>query len=326
MKKTFCMCLAIFLVIATCAFSCLSSFAGEIGLINEDSYCIENQPKTDEQPQLTNWDLDGVESIVENCSIRDTYKGGKIYDTDWALVYIPNKIDENTTFGFLFPGNNYGYTAPDTLINMIYKYTKPNSVFIYSKESQLASLDKEDGVKYQCGEILKSLSKDLGVLPKRVCVIGYSNGGYTALHAAAALIKDHNLYVPSVIILDMGMGWGKGEFFISEEDAKPMLDAGTVVYHFTRHGETGHTWGSIQFASYGIPLYEVACLHGDHADIIRYAFDSMTIYRAVGEDIWYNTVEYGEPELVNEDAVNSHKPVEEEIADTEDIATDGAVA
>lgn len=235
-------------------------------------------------PKLKNWDTEHADSFIENATIRKEYEKGIVYENNFAIVYIPNVVSPSTNFGFLFPGNNYGYTAPDYYIEFVSEYHPGPSVFIYAKESGLATLDKEDGVKYQCGKILKELSKDLGITPAQVGVLGYSNGGYTALHVGAYLIDEFNLNVPKVTILDMGQAWRKREFLVTAEQAQPMVNAGTKVYHFTRPGETAANNRVQEFLDCGIQLYEVPCkVGGSHADILYYAFASNAIFWAVGD-------------------------------------------
>ena len=262
--------------------------------------------------ELINWDLTDTPSFIERASVRDTYEYGTVYEDDFALVYIPNKLTDKITFGFFFPGNNYGHTLPDDNVSEVCDIYKPLSVYVFSKESCLATLNKEDGVLWRCGEIIKEVCKDFNATPKKAGVVGYSNGGYTALHVAAYLIDEFHIDVPRVVILDMGQQWGKMEFLISEEDAQPMINAGTNVYHFTRHGETGNIRGSRQFASYGVPLYEIACVRGSHQDILSNGLYLGVIFWAVGDFSLMKLSDlYGEPELVNEDAVNSHMSIVE---------------
>ena len=271
------------------------------GLVPGPCAFAEKSEKNVEPPSLRNWDLDNVESFIENADVYAKYSGGTVYENDFAFVYIPKKTSQLTNFGFLFPGNNYGFTAPVQCIESACKYYSPRSVFVYPKESGLATLNKEDGVLFQCGEILKGVSKDIGVIPHNVGVIGYSNGGYTALQVAAYLIGEYNLSIPKVTILDMGQAWRKREFLVTEEQAKPMVDAGTVVYHFTRNGETANNNRAQEFMAYGISVYEVACKYGNHGEILSYAFAYETIYWAVGDYISYDKEIYGEPVLCNQD-------------------------
>ena len=214
------------------------------GLVPGPCAFAENAAEAAESPaNLSNWDLENVDSFIENAKVYAEYGGGTLYENDFAFVYIPKQPHKGTNFGFLFPGNNYGFAAPIQCIEVACEYYFPRSVYIYPKESGLATLNKEDGVLFQCGEILKSISKDIGVIPQNVGVVGYSNGGYTALQAAAYLIDEFHLSIPKVTILDMGQAWRKREFLITEEQAKPMLEAGTAIYHFTRGGETAKTTG-----------------------------------------------------------------------------------
>ena len=273
------------------------------GLVPGPCAFAENAAEAAESPaNLSNWDLENVDSFIENAKVYAEYGGGTLYENDFAFVYIPRLPHKGTNFGFLFPGNNYGFAAPIQCIEAACEYYFPRSVYIYPKESGLATLYKEDGVLFQCGEILKSISKDIGVIPQNVGVVGYSNGGYTALQAAAYLIDEFNLNIPKVTILDMGQAWRKREFLITEEQAKPMLEAGTAIYHFTRGGETAKNNRVQEFMENGIPLYEVACKCGaSHGEILSYAFAYETIFWAVGD---YNRLDkeiYGEPVLCNPD-------------------------
>ena len=273
------------------------------GLVPGPCAFAENAAEAAESPaNLSNWDLENVDSFIENAKVYAEYGGGTLYENDFAFVYIPKQPHKGTNFGFLFPGNNYGFAAPIQCIEVACEYYFPRSVYIYPKESGLATLYKEDGVLFQCGEILKSISKDIGVIPQNVGVVGYSNGGYTALQAAAYLIDEFHLSIPKVTILDMGQAWRKREFLITEEQAKPMLEAGTAIYHFTRGGETAKNNRVQEFMENGIPLYEVACKCGaSHGEILSYAFAYETIFWAVGD---YNRLDkeiYGEPVLCNPD-------------------------
>ena len=276
-----------------------------MGLFLSPSAFAEKSPSSYEPAiSVRNWDLEEVDSFIENASVYAEYKAGTIYENDFAFVYIPKSTPKLMNYGFLFPGNNYGFAAPVQCIESVCEYYYPRSVFVYVKESGLATLNKEDGVLFRCGEILKSISKDTGVIPHNVGVVGYSNGGYTALHVAAYLIDEFNLNIPKVTILDMGQQWRKREFLITEEQAKPMLEAGTEIYHFTRGGETAGNNRVQEFMENGIPLYEVACKCGaSHGEILSYAFAYETIFWAVGD---YNSLDkkiYDQPVLVNPDKV-----------------------
>ena len=103
------------------------------GLVPGPCAFAEKSEKTVEPPSLRNWDLDNVESFIENADVYAKYSGGTIYENDFAFVYIPKKTSQLTNFGFLFPGNNYGFTAPVQCIESACKYYSPRSVFVYPK-------------------------------------------------------------------------------------------------------------------------------------------------------------------------------------------------
>lgn len=159
---------------------------------------------------LHDWNLEETDSFIENASVREKYRKGTLYENDWALVYIPDSVsEEETNWGIFFSGNTSGYSLPDEYIDAVCDMCSPQSIYIYSKESGLSTVLKEDGILNQIADILKGISKDCGIFPETIGVVGYSNGGYTALKIAAYLAGNYGIKPEKVVILDMGMQWGK---------------------------------------------------------------------------------------------------------------------
>ena len=112
------------------------------GLVPGPCAFAENAAEAAESPaSLSNWDLENVDSFIENAKVYAEYVGGTLYENDFAFVYIPMLPHKGTNFGFLFPGNNYGFAAPIQCIEAACEYYFPRSVYIYPKESGLATLN-----------------------------------------------------------------------------------------------------------------------------------------------------------------------------------------
>lgn len=223
----------------------------------------------------------------------DVYKvldEGTMYVNSDCFIYIPNNCNDNTACDVHFAGGTGGWILrQDYAISYIRSYS-PNSIFIWYKNSGI--FDRENRVA-ETADLLNRLQQETGVYTGTVSITSSSNGGYTALYAASHLKSDYGIQTDKVIILDMGNVWAKSEYLVTEAEAKPMMDMGTVVYHFGRNGETFKMKGAKQFASYGVPLVEVACKGEGHDQITSDAFRFGVFSWVIGEqptlnDDWYH--------------------------------------
>ena len=262
---------------------------------NNDSRRITDQSEVTESGggEASDWDLSDVPGDrIANSSVFQDCGTGKLYQNYQALIYLPNEIDESTKWGVFFPGGTGGWTLEYGYVRNYVKNWTPNAIYFFMGSPGIYGLDDQSTQKL-AADLIRSVSKEIGWAPNEISVIGFSDGGYTALHTAAYLYDQLGIGLKRVCILDMGLGWSKKEVLPTKEEAQPIRDSGAVVYHFGRAGELYTMAGARQFISYGIPIREVACTDGDHIAIFTHAFENGMMSWAVGEDIELDKVQYG---------------------------------
>lgn len=238
------------------------------------------------------WDLSDVSGDrIANSYVFQDCGTGKLYQNYQALIYLPNEINEDTKWGIFFPGGTGGWTLEYGYVRNYVKNWTPNAIYFFMGSPGIYGLDDQSTQKL-AADLIRSVSKEIGWAPNKISVIGFSDGGYTALHMAAYLYDQFGIGLHRICILDMGLGWSKEEVLPSKEEAAPIKDSGAAVYHFSRPGELCSTAGARKFSGYGIPIRGVACTDGEHISIFTHAFENGMMSWAVGEDVELDKVQY----------------------------------
>ena len=205
---------------------------------------------------------------------------GKFWMLENCFVYIPNSLNAETRCMIFCAGGYDGWMLRQDYVQRYLKKMTPNAVMIFYKAS-FAYKRKE--LHENAVEILESVSAKYNWAPQDVVITGSSNGGYSALYVAANLMRDYMIRTEKVLILDMGFQWMETGLLIKEEEASPMLEAGTVVYAFSKHDNIYKTEGSRKWLSYGVETIEVMCKNYDHDAITKQAISNGTLSWAIGE-------------------------------------------
>lgn len=219
-----------------------------------------------------NWAVNGDTSAFD--STATLYKAldkGNFYKLSDCFVYIPSKVDASTRYLVHFAGGVSGWMLrQDYAQNYLAEY-EPNGIMIFYKESWVPHV--HDGAAAdRTAELMGALTAKTGVAPQDIAISGSSNGGYSTLYLAVDLFTKYHIVTKRIMILDMGLCWGKPGCLITEEEALPMKQMDTVVYHFGRDGEATTMPGAVQFASYGIKFVDVWCKGEGHDQITKDAF------------------------------------------------------
>ena len=228
------------------------------------------------------WTPDGTTDVftAKDSSVYDAMEKGTYWKMRDCFVYVPKEADANTKFLVYFAGGSGGWILRQDYPQTYLKQFQPNAVMVFYKSGFIYDrLTLHD----RTVEIWKAASDELGVAPQDVVVAGSSNGGYTALTVAANLVRDYNIRVDKVLILDMGNLWMKSDVMLSKEDAQPMVKDGTTVYAFSKKDNIYKTSGSLQWLSYGVNTKEVCCPNWDHDGISKMALRNSTFSWAIGE-------------------------------------------
>lgn len=227
------------------------------------------------------WKLNNEKDPFEKAIDYDPkMEAGKLWMLDNCFVYIPNSINADTRCMVFFAGGYDGWMLRQDYVQRYLKNMTPNAVMIFYKAS-FAYRRKE--LHVNTVEILKSISAKYRWAPQDVVITGSSNGGYSALYVAANLMRDYKIRADKVLILDMGFQWMETGLLIKEAEASPMLEAGTVVYAFSKHDNIYKTEGSRKWLSYGVETIEVVCKNYDHDAITKQAISNGTLSWAIGE-------------------------------------------
>lgn len=238
------------------------------------------------------WDLSDVSGDrIANSYVFQDCGTGKLYQNYQALIYLPNEINEDTKWGVFFPGGTGGWTLEYGYVRNYVKNWTPNAIYFFMGSPGIYGLDDQSTQKL-AADLIRSVSKEIGWAPNKISVIGFSDGGYTALYMAAYLYDQFGIGLHRICILDMGLGWSKEEVLPSKEEAAPIKDSGAAVYHFSRPGELCSTTGARKFSGYGIPIRGIACTDGEHISIFTHAFENGMMSWAVGEDVELDKVQY----------------------------------
>lgn len=175
---------------------------------NNDSRRITDQSEVTESGggEKSTWDLSDVpgdriaySSVFQDCGT------GKLYQNYQALIYLPNEIDESTKWGVFFPGGTGGWTLEYGYVRNYVKNWTPNAIYFFMGSPGIYGLDDQSTQKL-AADLIRSVSKEIGWTPNEISVIGFSDGGYTALHTAAYLYDQLGINLKRVCTLDMGLG------------------------------------------------------------------------------------------------------------------------
>lgn len=206
-------------------------------------------------------------------------ENGIFYQRKDSFLYVPEYIDDETQILVYFGGGTSGWALPQVYVQQYLTAYKPNAVMLFFKSSEVYDIP---GVCDRTLGYLEDLSRQYIIPLENVKLAGHGNGGYTALHLAGMLGIQADASVDQIVILDM-MGWNYPRALLSEEEAQPILDMGTTVYHFGRKGEVFKVEGAQQFAGYGIPFVEVSCKGQGHDMIERDAMSFGVLSWMLGE-------------------------------------------
>ena len=235
------------------------------------------------------WTTDNASDVLAGAVLYSETDSGKFYKLTDSFIYIPNNCSASTHYLVYFAGGCGGWILrQDWAWTYILNYD-PNCIAIFYKDSGVYCPHEKSS---RTEELLKGLASLTKEAPQDITVVGSSNGGYTTFYLAADLYNDCAIVTKNILILDMGLQWGKEGVLISESDAGPLLKMGTTVYHFGRSGEVFKMPGAKQFASYGVKLVEVVCKGAGHDQITSDAFRTGALSWAIGESTpldqdWY---------------------------------------
>ena len=233
-------------------------------------------------------DLGDVASpmLEDYASLMKTMRWGEYYNNSEAVICVPNTVDSDTKICVYYAGGTGGNLLGLGFFEYYFKNFNPNCIFILFKNSHIYGIGREsNSIEEQTANLLNAVCNTYACFPKTIQIAGSSNGGYTTFHAASYLYENYGFVTDKIMILDMGQNWYKDEYLITEEKAQPMVEMGTVVYHFGRAGEIFVMPGAVKFAGYGVPLVEVACKSGGHDAITNNAINYGLFSWLIGEDV-----------------------------------------
>ena len=246
----------------------LTAFAEETGDGTAAGEAVSEEKETGFEPDEERWVLNELTN-------------GNIWNYKDCLVFIPAECNEDTTCSVYFGGGTGGWVLRNDLTYMYLKYLTPNVVSIWYKNSGIYQMPER---VERTAQLLEDLEKETGVDTGKISITSSSNGCYTAIYAASHLISDFGIEVDTVVLLDMGADWLKTEYIITEEEAQPLIDMGTTVYHFGRSNDKllSHP-GAKQFSDYGVRFVDVKSIDKDHDKISRHAYKYGVFSWAAGE-------------------------------------------
>ena len=226
------------------------------------------------------WRIDDAERPLETAKVWKEFPEGTVYELREAFVYIPKEVNEGTRYLVYYAGGSGGWELRQNYAIGYCEKFSPNAVCVFMKSSGLADIQYYSAVT---GEILRSMAAETGINPYRIVILSSSNGGYMTFYGATYLYNQYGIITDKICSLDMGLNWGKAGALISEEEAQPLVAMQTKVYAFEQHDEIWGYKGAQQFASYGVPLIEVACVNADHERMTKIAFRNGTFSWAIGQ-------------------------------------------
>jgi hypothetical protein len=252
-------------------------FNKAVSILNE----VKQTPITEAYLRFCNtWSVSEEDNAFEKTKVYKESDIGKMGEITDAFVYFPNEVNEGTRYLVYYAGGGGGWLLrQDYAWNYCNKF-EPNAICVFFKASGLGNIGQ---MQERTGIILKSAAYLTGVHPYKVTIISSSNGGYMTFYAAVYLYNTFSIVTDKICSLDMGLNWSKLDVLISEDEAQPLVTMQTQVYAFGRHDEIWSLLGAKQFEGYGVPLYEVACVNGDHERMTKIAFRNGTFSWAIGQ-------------------------------------------
>ncbi|MBR4474626.1 MAG: hypothetical protein IKS55_13435 [Oscillospiraceae bacterium] len=261
--------------------SCCTSLTAFAEEIDDGSASGENQTGSAAEESASNENKTEFNPREER-SVLNKLKKGIIWNYKDCIVYIPFECNEDTTCTVYYGGGgNGGWVLRNDLTYMYIRDDTPNILSVWYKNSAL--FDMQGRVEHTA-QILKELGEETGVDTSTIAITSSSNGCYTAIYAASHLISDYGITVKTVVLLDMGEDWNKTQFIITEEEAQPLIDMETTVYHFGRKNDDilSHP-GAKQFSDYGVRLISVTSIDKGHDKISAHAYTYGVFSWAGGE-------------------------------------------
>lgn len=264
--------------------SCTGHEAGSAGSPTapaEEKQKEKVEEKQKEKAEEKQEEKQGEKIFRENATVYDTgIENGTLWKLGDCLVFFPNRIDEDTQYLVHFAGSYSGWILrPDHVKTFLREY-RPNAVMIFFSASYC---DGRRTLADRIETIWTQIQDNYDIHPDHIAISGSSNGGYSALYAAAFLMRDYGVRTDKVLILDMGNLWGFEELLITKEEAQPLIETGTKVYAFSKRNNIYRTASSRKWLGYGVETYEVACVHWDHERITSMALRNGTLSWAIGE-------------------------------------------
>ena len=214
---------------------------------------------------------------------------GTWYDTYNYVLYIPDKVDENTRSVLYYPGSNgeihnviTGASALFTAAVEEYldKYA-PSSIMVFWRSSGYPTLTPTIDDSYR---VLESVARHYGIAIHDLVTAGSSNGGYTALRAAAYIYDNYGIPTQKVLVYDMGMSFTVAHCLPSEDEYDSLAEEQTECDFFEQAVIKYNSCPQIaHMLEKGMNVQLIHCSRDEHNRMTWDGFREGTLSWATGE-------------------------------------------
>lgn len=247
--------------------------------------------------------------MIDNKYLSKAYKNGKLYSlSDYGtyngnsfmfkgLFYIPNTIDNDTSFVQYYAGGGGG---EDYLwYSGVYRYFdeySPNAVIMFTNDSGSTYMHKRNAFQWA---ILSQLAYECGTVVRNVSTIASSQGSYTAMQFAYDFYIDYGIKVERCLTLDTGCDWSLDYLALSAEQCSVLAEAGTELYLF----EDFNFKNELQYEAMqniinsDLTVFAYVCKCNDHNCISKNAYSLDLFSFCAGADVELPECEYCKVEL-----------------------------
>ena len=233
---------------------------------------------------------------------------GTWYDAPDYVLYLPDRINENTRWVLYFPGSCGEYFNVFTHSSALYGYSvegylekySPSSIMMFWRGSGMYEMTPAIDQAYHT---LESIARDYGIAIHDLVTAGSSNGGYTAVKCSGYLYQNYGVPVSKVLVYDMGEHFMISHCLPKVEDCETAHQTGTQFYFF-EPGNIGYNHTNLStMIERGMDVQLVHCKRDAHTTITYDGFSEGTLSWATGEQDGIREDYYTFPEKPQRTAV-----------------------
>lgn len=232
---------------------------------------------------------------IYSLSDYDRYNGRSLVYK--GLVYVPDTIDNSTTFVQYYCGGDDGgdYLWYKGVYDYFLNYS-PNAVIVFTNDSGSQYMHRRNAYQWQ---ILSQLAYECGTVLHDVSVIGTSQGSYTAMQLAYDFYSDYGVKVRKCVTLDTGCDWSLNYLALTADQCGVLAEAGTALYVFEDFNfKKEIQYDAVQnILNSGMEVHAYVCKSNDHDCINQNAFSLGFFSFCAGEKISFPECEYCGVEL-----------------------------